>query len=98
MSACAGERGAGGAGDEAGARDGDRDREKRWVIPDEELEVGTSLGGQVFRGRWKGRAGAVAIKRLDAGMSGVEGDALERGTEELRRMAAACEGCKHLCP
>ena len=59
------------------------------MIAEDEVELGASLGrggqGEVFRGRWKGRAGAVAVKRLDADMIGmVEGsekEALERGRE-----------------
>ena len=87
----------------AGAAAGGQARD--WMIAEEELEVGESLGrgwqGETFRCRWKGRDGAVAVKRLDADMRGVAegsaGEVMERGREELRRMAAACAGCKRVC-
>ena len=71
-----------------GARSG-AGPEAEWAIAEDEVELGALLGrggqGEVFRGRWKGRAGAVAVKRLDADMIGmVEGsekEALERGRE-----------------
>ena len=94
---------AGGTGAGAGSRGrGEGD----WTIAEEELEVGASLGqgaqGEVFRGRWRRHDGAVAIKRLDADMGGAAGGTemapLERGMEELRRMAAACQGIDHVCP
>ena len=91
---------AGGSGAATGARgraEGD------WAIAVEELEWGKSLGrggqGEVFRSRCRQRD--VAIKRLDADLTrvaaGSVGAALERGIEELRRMAAACEGSKRVC-
>ena len=90
----------GGGGGGSGGGGGDR------MIAEGEVEVGEPLGrggqGSAFRGRWRGREGPVAIKRLDADMSGVaagsEGAVLERGLEELRRMAAATEGSRHVCP